>query len=108
MAIDHRLENDVGARIPYSCGNRGYRTNIEKGNRHGLFSETLGNVFEEPLIDNNGWTLWLEHVVENGTDAEVYWFMWYGPEGIPTIPLSGVFDRNDLASMNSMLTQFVP
>ncbi|ADE15616.1 hypothetical protein Nhal_2536 [Nitrosococcus halophilus Nc 4] len=108
MAADHRLQDDAGNRIPYSCGNRRYRTNIEKGCRHGEFSETLGSVFEEPLIDNGGWTLWLEHATEIETEAEVYWFMWYAPDGIPTIPLSGIFDRADLARMNSMLAQFVP
>lgn len=108
MAADHRLEDNAGNRIPYSCGNRRYRTNVEKGYGHGQFSETLGSVFEEPLIDNDDWTLWLEHVVEIETGAEVYWLMWYSPDGIPTIPLSGVFDRADLARMNSMLAQFVP
>lgn len=34
--------------------------------------------------------------------------MWYDPNGVPTIPLSGVFTKDDLQEMVSLLAGFVP
>jgi hypothetical protein len=72
----------------------------------------LGSVTGEPLIHtSDGYTLWLEHVDStdvNGGGDQLYWVMWYEPNGVPTIPLSGVFDRDQLTEMVRQLMQFIP
>jgi hypothetical protein len=73
---------------------------------------TRGSVTGEPLIQTaDGFTLWLEHVestdVGQGGD-QLYWLMWYAQNGIPTIPLSGVFDRDQLTEMVQQLMRFIP
>lgn len=107
MAQDHRIDSPSG-RVPFSCENRRYRTNISKGESHSPLSQTRGSVFAAPLIQHDGYSLWLEHVEERETGTELYWLMWYGPEGIPTIPMSGVFDRAELSGMLGRLGGFVP
>ena len=107
MAADHRLVDNMGQRINFSCGNRRYKTNLNKGFAHGG-SPTPGNVFQGPLINHVGYTLWLEHVEEIATSDEVYWLMLYDQAGIPTIPLSGIFDKNELAEMIRQLAGFLP
>lgn len=106
MAIDHRLVGASGAKLPFSCGNRRYRTNINKGVPHGA-SPTRGSVFPVALI-NHGYSLWLEHVEEIGSGDEVYWLMWYDSNGTPTIPMSGIFDKAELGEMTKQLTGFLP
>ena len=106
MANDHRLIDSSGVRIPFSCGNRRYRTNVNKGVQHGG-SSTRGSVFQGPLI-NHGYSLWLEHVEEIETGDEIYWLMWYDNNGFPTIPMSGIFDKDELSEMTRQLASFVP
>lgn len=108
MTQDHRILESSGRRVSFSCKNRRYRTNIAKGVAHSPLSQTLGSVFPAPLIQHNGHSLWLEHVEEIETSTELYWLMWYDSQGLPTIPLSGVFDRVELSAMVSRLTDFVP
>lgn len=117
MAQDHRIEvkdkGHNGQRLAFTCENRRYRTNIKKGEPHSPQSQTQGSVFPSALVNHDGWSLWLEHVEEKhveeiGTPAEVYWLMWYDPDGRPTIPLSGVFDRTELSAFVGRLAQFVP
>ena len=107
MAQDHRINSDSG-RVPFSCENRRYRTNIRKGESHSPLSQTRGSVFATPLIQHDRYSLRLEHVEEVETGVELYWLMWYSSEGIPTIPLSGVFDRTELSGMLGHLVGFVP
>ncbi len=106
MANDHRLTDASGQRLNYSCGNKGYQTNVNKGFRHGR-SMTRGSVLRVPLIDHD-YSLWLEHVQEIKTGEEFYWLMWYDNSGIPTIPMSGIFDKEELAEMSKQLASFVP
>jgi len=108
MAYDHRIIDATGRRIPYSCENRSYRTHMTKGNPHGEIAPTGGSVFEAPLVNHAGHTLWLEHVEEISSGAELYWLMWYQPSGVPTIPMSGVFDRAELGQMIGQLASFIP
>jgi hypothetical protein len=108
MAQDHRIIGPNGQRLPFTCQNHRYRTNINKGEAHSPMSQNRGSVFPAPLVNHDGWSLWLEHVEEIGNAAEVYWLMWYGPDGRPTIPLSGVFDRAELSSLVGQLASFVP
>jgi hypothetical protein len=94
--------------MPYTCENWAFKTNVSKGHAHGTFSQALGSVFDRPLISADGYSLWLEHVVEKANQQEVYWLMWYDRDGVPTIPLSGVFTKDNLQEMVSLLAGFVP
>jgi hypothetical protein len=68
----------------------------------------LGSVFTEPLADGEE-SLWLEHVTCKADPSDqCYWLMWYGPNGTPRIPLSGVLHRDDIANMSRLLASFVP
>lgn len=109
MAKDHRVVAG-GARHSFSCENRAYKTDIGAGQIHGANSNTRGSVTGQPLVQtSDGATLWLEHVEEvRNPSQKCYWLMWYKPDGIPTIPLSGVFDRNELGQLAQQLMQFVP
>lgn len=102
---DHRISDGNGISINFTCQNSTYRTDIGKGHQHGSHT-ARGNVFCDSLITREQYSLWLEHVVhENGT--EWYWFMWY-KDGIPTIPLSGIFDKADLSKMLASIGELVP
>ena len=80
--------------INFTCRNRRYQTNTSKGFVHGT-GTVKGSVLEEPLYSDreSGYSMWLEHVIERSTSKEVYWFMWYDGKGIPTLPLSSVFEK---------------
>lgn len=104
---DHRQRLD-GNPIDFTCINSRYRTNTAIGEPHGDASAARGSVFREPLIEDGEYSLWLEHVVANREpDDRCYWLMWYR-SGRPTIPLSGVFSREHLANMQSLLASLVP
>lgn len=109
MAKDHRIVAG-GVRHSFSCENRGYKTDIGAGKAHGTQSNTRGSVTGHPLVQApNGATLWLEHVEEaRNFSQKCYWLMWYDSHGIPTIPLSGVFDKVELGRLAQQLMQFVP
>jgi hypothetical protein len=59
-------------------------------------------VFKEPLVKHSDYTLWLEHVEEIKSGQEMYWLMWYN-SGVPTIPLSGIFDKDELKRLTQLL-----
>jgi len=103
---DHRIIQN-GQPISFTCENRRFMTNIARGSAHGA-APARGSVFPNSLINHGGYTLWLEHVVEKEGVPDLFWLMWYDPAGIPTIPLSGIFDRNDLREMLGQLANFVP
>jgi hypothetical protein len=106
MAKDHRTIQN-GQPIGFTCENQRFMTNTAKGSMHGG-ATARGSVFPNPLINHGGYTLWLEHVVEKGASTDLFWLMWYDSNGVPTIPLSGIFDRNDLQEMVGQLATFVP
>lgn len=101
---DHRIPGPQGP-VPYTCDNRGYRSNTSKG---AAGAQAPASVFDSPLIQLPGASLWLEHVVEKETGDPCYWLMWYDHLGNPTIPLSGVFSKDDLSQMLRRLADFVP
>ena len=109
MARDHRIEQN-GQRVDYTCENRRFRTDIAKGQSHGQHP-TRGSVFAEPLAGGQGpdeYSLWLEHVIStDDPDDECYWLMWYC-NGSPTIPLSGILHRDDIANMQRLFAAFIP
>jgi hypothetical protein len=106
---DSRLTDPQGNRIDYSCGNKKFQTNISKGKPHGI-APTLGSVLGAPLVVNQfKQSLWLEHVVETKNPTkEYYWLMWYDDNRLPTLPMSGVFEKSDLENMLKGLANFVP
>ena len=95
MASDHRTTTADDERVDYTCENRRYKTNVEKGHPHGDESRARGSVTQKPLHEGSSYSLWLEHVIEKKTGKEVFWLMWYR-QGKPTIPASGVLDVDDL------------
>jgi hypothetical protein len=111
MAKDWRIVDQAGRRLPFTCENRRYKTNIEKKGSfpHGPHP-ARGSVTQNYLLVAVGsLTLWLEHVVDKSDDDnECYWLMWYDANGNSTIPLSGVFWKPELAEMAKQLMQFVP
>jgi len=107
MSKDYRIISN-GSRLPYSCENARFMTNIEKGNTHNPRSQTKGNVLEVPLLNDDEASLWLEHVIDKNTDEELYWLMWYNTSGFPLITMSSVFNKTQLESMVGNLTRFVP
>jgi hypothetical protein len=92
---DYRIERE-GARLDYTCENRRYYTNTGLGEMHTPHS-SRGSVLPEPLVRNPNGSLWLEHVSDRKeAGANYYWFMWYDPNGWPTIPASSIFAREDM------------
>lgn len=79
----------------YTCRNGRFQTDLSKGKPHGA-GNAVGSVFDAPLINNGGYSLWLEYVVDHKYGDECFWLMWYGGNGTPTIPLSGVFDLDPI------------
>jgi hypothetical protein len=100
MAFKDRLNG-----IAYTCSNRRFETDINKGHPHGA-GQARGTVFDQPLIGGS-YSLWLEHVVDKYDGRDVFWFMWHDQNGDPTIPLSGVFDAADIREMSSRLASFI-
>jgi hypothetical protein len=91
MAKDHRIEHN-GERLNCTCENWRYKTKTDVGHAHGSY-DTLGSVFERPLAEGDGYSLWLEHVTNKDEPSqECYWLMWYRG-GRPTISMSGILRR---------------
>lgn len=105
---DHRIVSANGAPIAYTCENKRFMTNLEKGKAHAGYSNARGNVFDHELAAPGGLTLWLEHVVDKQNGEELYWLMWYDQHGVPTIPLSGVMGKAEVQEMAGRLAGFVP
>ena len=109
MAKDHRIESE-GSRIDFTCENWWFRTDTDRGFPH-VPSATRGSVLENALVYTiGGYTLWLEHVRNRAEPdaSDLYWLMWYDPDGVPTIPLSSIFNREQLVEMVGQLMRFVP
>lgn len=107
---DNRWVDPAGNKIEFSCGNDRFWTNINKGYPHGV-SSTRGSALKDPVVspsENDGYSLWLEHVVEAKGEGELYWLMWYDENGKPTISMSAIFNKEELAGMVKQLVSFVP
>lgn len=96
MAADHRIPAADGRRLPFTCMNKRYMTDVTAGFPHAPRGEARGSVIEGPLFDYEDASIWLEHVVDRETGETCYWLMWYNTDGRPTIPLSGVFGRSEI------------
>lgn len=104
MSRDHRVVIE-GRQVPFSCENRRFRTNLGAGEPHSPFSDSRGSAIAGPLVLHDGYSLWLEHVEEIESGVNLYWLMWYDNNGVPTIPLSGVFDETELKRMTTLLSK---
>ena len=93
---------------PYTCRNSRFQTDLlnKHGKPHGQ-GNAVGSVFDAPLVSNGGYSLWLEYVEDHKYGGSMFWLMWYDGNGAPTIPASGVFDLDQLRSMNSQLAAFI-
>jgi len=68
----------------------------------------MGSVLPAPLIVNSdGESLWLEHVVDMKYGSRTLWFMWYDKQGSPKLDMSGVFDVANLSEMTASLAAFL-
>ncbi|MGU3360333.1 hypothetical protein ACLBWX_08375 [Methylobacterium sp. M6A4_1b] len=90
---------------PYTCENKRFMTNTAKGQPHGS-GQAGGSVFPNALV-NNGYSLWLEHVIDKNNNSEAFWLMWYDDKGRPTIPASGVMWPDELRGMIAQLSAFI-
>lgn len=107
VAADHRI-NQSGTPIAFTCENRRFKTNLQKGHPHGL-EQAPGSVFNVPLIVYPGGTLWLEHVEDADNPTEpCYWFMHYDAHGKPTIPLSAIMGKNEVQEMARLMASLIP
>jgi hypothetical protein len=102
MIVRRRILRD-GKPLNFSCQSGRYRTDVDRGEPHGSYAATRGCALRQPLADRSGYTLWLEHVVQNGGNAEQYWLVWYDPFGAPATGTNGVLDARDLLHMSEAL-----
>lgn len=102
---EHRIVIN-GTPVDFTCENWRFKTNLAKGHSHGA-SPAPGSVFAQPLVSHQGYTLWLEHVIEKNSGAECFWLMWYEAGGSPTIPASSVLDASEIKEMTSRLASFI-
>lgn len=82
--------DENGKRLPFTCKNTIYSTDINKGYKHGKIS-TRGNFLRKAIATYEGNTLWLEHVIDRNGIDNLLWFIWYDKEGYPKTPGSTVF-----------------
>lgn len=99
-------EKDQLNGIPFTYSNRRFHTNTEKGKPHGS-GEARGSVFDLPLVSSNGYTLWLEYVIDKTIASATFWLMWHDSVGSPTITLSGVISADQVKDMTSRLMDFI-
>lgn len=106
MSAKDRLNGE-----PFTCSNRRFYTDTAKGKPHGYNSDGCpragGSVFDEALLDNGGYSLWLECVWDKDEGNNVLWLMWYDQHGSPTIPASGVFGLDDMREIGRRLISAV-
>ena len=94
-------------RQAFSCANSRFHTDTATRFSHAPHT-TMGSVLPAPLIVNSdGESLWLEHVVDMKYGSRTLWFMWYDKQGSPKLDMSGVFDVANLSEMTASLAAFL-
>ena len=101
MAAKDRIAGE-----PFTCCNRRFQTDVNKGKPHGP-GNARGSVFDEPLVPG-AYSLWLEHAVNKENDSSTFWLMWYDAEGSPTIPMSGIISEEQIEEMARRLRILTP
>jgi hypothetical protein len=93
---------------PFTCRNSRFQTDLKQGSKPHGKAPAIGSVFDADLVNNGGYSLWLEYVEDYKYGVkDIFWLMWYDVNGAPTIPLSGVFNLDQLRSMNAQLAAFI-
>ncbi len=89
--------------MAYTCTNGRFTTDVLKGHQH-KESGVKGSVFAEPLYDGEYGTVFLEHVKDSyHPDDDFYWIMSYDKAGKPTVNMSAVFEKAQLAKLIALL-----
>lgn len=95
---DNRIIQN-GTSLDFTCENRRFKTDVQRGFAHYPGNNYLGSVTDTPLYDDGGFSLWLEYVVNvNDPNDKCLWFMWY-QDGWPTIPMSAVIDESNIVGV---------
>ena len=107
---EFRIIDANGNVMNFTCQNAKFKTDINSGHPHGP-GNAKGSVFDDHLVQwpdgADIYSLWLEHVVHSTSGHKYYWLMWY-KNGIPTIPLSGVFGKAELERFAQKMASCVP
>jgi hypothetical protein len=91
-----------------------FRTDIDAGFPHAPYSPARGSVFPDALhVDGpndpaNGFSLWLEYVVDLHHGRDMFWLMWYDPKGCPVTPASAVISRESLRKLVCGFVVLIP
>lgn len=93
-----------GNRLNFTCENKRFKTDIDLGYEHHAGDGYKGSVTDEPLYEDGG-SLWIEHVLDKSNGNKCFWFMWYDQNGQTILPMSSVFDKDDLQEMIKKIAQ---
>ena len=102
---DHRIEQN-GRKLDFTCKNKRFSTDIQTGHEHLSGHGYKGSATPRALFEDGDYSLWLEHVIDLQNGNKCYWLMWYN-NGIPTIPMSGVLDRNDILEVIANIKEYI-
>jgi hypothetical protein len=100
--MDKRIEIN-GVRLPYTIENYGFKTDISEGNEHYANIGHKGNVLDEPIVEDDESTLFLEHCISKKDQKKLYWLMWYDTNGNPITTKSPVFGKEELMKIINKL-----
>jgi hypothetical protein len=93
-----RITDKDGNKLNFTCQNSKYKTDINKGLEHEK-GGSKGSVTSEALFKSEGYSLWLEYVVNvHDEDEQCYWFMYY-KDGLPIMPMSAVIDEETITKV---------
>ena len=95
-----------GLPLAFSCATRRHRTDVTRGRAHGERAATRGSVFAGPLVERDGYTLWLEFVAPSARDTGGYWLVWYDPFGTPAFATSTLLEHDDVLHMRDVMRAF--
>jgi hypothetical protein len=90
------------AAVAFASGNQRFWTNAAKGYPYEP-GKPGGSVFKEPLANDDGQTLWLEHVWDDKLKKETFWLMWYNNVGQPALSVSGVINADKIEEIGRRL-----
>jgi hypothetical protein len=102
---DSRIERN-GTKLDFTCKNKRFATDLESGYKHVSGHGYKGSATPGALYNDDEYSLWLEHVVDLRNGHKCYWLMWY-KGGLPTIPMSGVLDKEDILEIIPNIKQYI-
>lgn len=88
--------NDGTRDLPFTCENRGYRTDISHGYEHHQGEGYRGSATRTAIYEEEGdYSLWLEHAVKvSNSNDRTLWLIWYTPDGRPSIPGGALISKD--------------